>query len=993
MHIIGALPQEAPLPEAPDTPAPVHRVAVVAVHGVGKTEPGSTAHHIADLLLGIGRLKLTCCSDPGKPAPPPDPWNAKETGPRYSATDAADVQIPLRPAPVTSGLDARARVVAEEASLISRVFHYWAEHRGYLAEVFSGRRSPQVIQRDISDRHFLAHEFMRSQLAGYVAQEDGTAFTTTRLGTERREGTEKRPVHIFDMRWSDLARPESSIVSFFAAFYQLLFHLGSLSRTAVDHAVVEHTADPKQARPWRWLSFFQSLAVRILVIPIPVLNMLMLVAASTVVPLALGPQRRMAAAAFAGVAILTGWLFLVARLPVPSKRRLWLLLVWGLPLVVAAGAFVGFRAAGAEITDLALAIEWWLLGAALLAFVLDAYESVRRGAYWSGIALLVLSFAGFLYCWCRAGGDHRLEQASLWTLELIVGACILCWLALLVTALVGHLLGTVCRWWPYADEPTKARAWAAVRTGRLTLALATATFLLTTIFLWTGAFAGTNRRLHLYATIQVTPPPIPQWLNLDRAFTVLVPTFEDVVRWAHPPTCPTPCPAVHPSHDVRLAQLEYKLMGAGYNGNLIPVEKRIADLETRLHYPARSATFSAPLDEESRIALLDIRSGAAGKSEFEIFAGGLLLIGVTSGFPLMLALLAAAFVLPLAAVVPTLLARSKSLHCYASASMRSLGDWYSRGLDSFRTVTSVGWHAIFTVAFLFGFLDLIYCHGWQDTALGWSGQMGWLNTEMSRLTACTIHILDGAAAVLVTSGTAITALIYRYGLAPLDILLDVDTYLRTSPLENAPRARIAERYVSLLRYICNRKDEDGEYYYHSVVIAAHSLGALISADLLSYLKRERDPELERLGFGDKANGAMPLRLLSFGNPLRQLLNRFFPHLYWWVREAPDGATTGALPASPVRPDNLDAATTPNATDLGLELWANAYRSGDFVGRSLWLDTWMQRTANEHAAPRPDVIRDSVDQRREACIGYGAHNDYWNRSAPDIANLLDDLISA
>jgi hypothetical protein len=966
---------------------------VIAVHGVGKTEPGSTARHIADLLLGLGTLKLTSCSEPGKPAQQPDPWSAKGTHSRYTATDAADVQIPLRPAPVSTGFDARARVVAKDAGLIRRAFHYWAEHRGYLAEVFSGRRSVENIKSDIRDRHFLSHEFMRSQLVGYVAQEDGTAFTTTRLETERSEGAQKRPVHIFDMRWSDLARPQSSIVSFFAAFYQLLFHLGSLSRTAVDHAVVEHAADPKRARPWRWLSFFQALAVRILVIPIPVLNMLMLVAASAVVPLALGPQRRLAAAAFAGVAILAAWLFLVARLPVPTKRRLWLVLVWGLPLAVAASVFVCLRAAGPDITDLALACEWWLIGAALLAFVLNAYENVRRGAYWTGIALLVLSFFAFLYCWYRAGGDHRLEQASLWTLELVVGACVLCWLALLATAIAGHLLGTVCRWWPYADPSTKARAWAAVRSGRLTLALATATFLLTTIFLWTGAFASTNRRLHLYAGIQITPPPITQWLNLDRAFTILVPTIEDVVRWTQPHTCPAPCPANHASLDARLAQLEYRLMGAGYNGNLAPVEKRIAALETRLRYPARAATYSAPLDDESRIALLEIRSGTAGKTEFEIFAGGLLLIGVTSGFPLMLVLLAAAFLLPVAAVVPTLLARSKSLHCYASASTRRVGDWYSRGLDSFRTVTSVGWHAIFTVAFLFGFLDLIYGHGWQASVLGWTGETAQLSAWMNSLTGHTISILDWAATVMVASGTALTALVYRYGLVPLDILLDVDTYLRTSPLENAPRARIAERYVSLLRYICNRKGEEGQYYYHSVVIAAHSLGALISADLLAYLKRERDPDLERLGFGNTTNGAMPLRLLTFGNPLRQLLNRFFPHLYWWVREAPDGATTGILPASPARPVNLDGAPTPNATDLGLELWSNAYRSGDFVGRSLWLDTWMQRTANDHAALRADVIRDSVDQRREACIGYGAHNDYWNRSAPDIANLLDDLIGA
>jgi hypothetical protein len=26
-----------------------------------------------------------------------------------------------------------------------------------------------------------------------------------------------------------------------------------------------------------------------------------------------------------------------------------------------------------------------------------------------------------------------------------------------------------------------------------------------------------------------------------------------------------------------------------------------------------------------------------------------------------------------------------------------------------------------------------------------------------------------------------------------------------------------------------------------------------------------------------------------------------------------------------------------------------------------------------------------------CIGLGGHNDYWNRTAPDIAKILDKLI--
>jgi hypothetical protein len=79
-------------------------------------------------------------------------------------------------------------------------------------------------------------------------------------------------------------------------------------------------------------------------------------------------------------------------------------------------------------------------------------------------------------------------------------------------------------------------------------------------------------------------------------------------------------------------------------------------------------------------------------------------------------------------------------------------------------------------------------------------------------------------------------------------------------------------------------------------IVAHSLGALISADLLHFLKKEPDEALRALGYGEEnqRNAAIQIRLFTFGNPLRQLLNRFFPHIYWWVREEPDN---GARPVA------------------------------------------------------------------------------------------------
>src|ERR1700683_179602 len=67
--------------------------------------------------------------------------------------------------------------------------------------------------------------------------------------------------------------------------------------------------------------------------------------------------------------------------------------------------------------------------------------------------------------------------------------------------------------------------------------------------------------------------------------------------------------------------------------------------------------------------------------------------------------------------------------------------------------------------------------------------------------------------------------------------------------------------------------------YDSIVIVAHSLGTLISADLLRFLFAEGDPELWPLGLATKRRGGkksqnsqhgkIPIKLLTMGSPIRQ----------------------------------------------------------------------------------------------------------------------------
>ncbi len=262
-----------------------------------------------------------------------------------------------------------------------------------------------------------------------------------------------------------------------------------------------------------------------------------------------------------------------------------------------------------------------------------------------------------------------------------------------------------------------------------------------------------------------------------------------------------------------------------------------------------------------------------------------------------------------------------------------------------------------------------------------------------------------AGAWLAASAVGVAAFRGRFanlmlGFRPvLDALLDVDDYLREHPRTNTPRARIAERFASLLRYLCKWRDATGRQGYRAIVFVAHSQGTVITADFLRFIRRERDPELADLlaasepGVGATDGGAAGahqaprLYLFTMGSPLRQLYAAAFPQLFRWVTGAPGGA--GGEPA-------------PDPAPLGVHRWANAYRGGDYVGRQLWRDPASPDRFVPCLAPElprcgaPDpashpLWQDAIDERREFCIGAGAHTHYWDATAWPIASELDRLI--
>ena len=130
-----------------------------------------------------------------------------------------------------------------------------------------------------------------------------------------------------------------------------------------------------------------------------------------------------------------------------------------------------------------------------------------------------------------------------------------------------------------------------------------------------------------------------------------------------------------------------------------------------------------------------------------------------------------------------------------------------------------------------------------------------------------------------------------------------------------------------------------------------------------------------------------------GNPTRQLLNRFMPYLYDWVRDMPDNGLRPLPFPDPNPPVAIPADALPMPEELGVARWINVYRSGDYIGRSLWLDEWYNRTdgrLGNGRFPQPIHLASS-GLRTEMCIGAGGHTRYWDDTAPDVAELLNSLI--
>jgi hypothetical protein len=942
------------------------KVAVIAVHGVAYHAPGASADAVSELVLGLSERDIEA---------------------KYAPFEAETVHIPLKPFSVTS------LTQPPGDGLFNRFLDRFRERTVYLTrswrtsdqldslpsqepeekpgerksfvgangELYEkgiregvGKQSPGIfrnVRAYLAGRRASAQEksrdpygkagidFMRLLLQNYRGsrgadnkpkdQRDATAYITTRLEGKRtwKDATgadQTMPVHFYEMYWADLSRPNQSVLSFFQALYQLLFHLASLSRLVISTAY-----ENRNDWMWRALDWSQGWAVRMLGLPIPILSALLLISLFGALPHSI-TDTRVPSAAIYGSAFLGLLIYIVLERKLPATKRPWTWILFPLLFILSFAAIAAtlFRYPP-EFLRRILAFQGLLLGSAMLYLSVDSYDEVRDGAWETALGLWIPWIFLFIGLFWAFPGE-RVDQITVWVVQIVLAALRISWLLLFFFALAAFVLGEACwrkiRWEEKkgGDANRYARAKAAVRTSRLALALPTMAVLIVTLILFSIIF------------VQAT------------------------------------------SHSVSGA-----LFGSTIDGPLSPSGHRVSGRFLSLLI----------LDREGACNILDEHNCPPTISPSDYFKS-FLVWSATPAFPIILALLAYGLLLMTFWVIPSIYTETNPPRRSDNRSSERMGNWISRGLDASKYSTLIMWAAAFAVPALVvaltslsptgkprdGIVRVVHQFHPQPFHNAYHlhdlyQSIGDLSTHLDIVTR---SILIGIGAV--AGSVAILASFAKSGSSVLGIILDVDNYLRAAPKDATPRAQIMERYVSLLRYLSEYRDPEDGTGYDRVVIVAHSLGALISVDLLHFLKvQDHAPQV-------------PVRLFTMGNPARQLLNRFFPYLYQWIHPRPDNSVRPLENSGAALP-KIDSDELPDPAALGVDLWVSAYRSGDYVGRSIWLDEWYKREDPSKPGPFYLATEQPRGRREEMCIGAGAHQHYWDQSAPDIAEKLDRLISS
>ncbi|HEX7122421.1 MAG TPA: hypothetical protein VF178_08640, partial [Gemmatimonadaceae bacterium] len=814
------------------------------------------------------------------------------------------------------------------------------------------------------------HEFMREQLIDY--QSDCEPYETIRIETEKLrtfEGGRQAPaanVHVYEMYWADITRLGTGAVRVFGELYQLLFGLAHLGRQVVQHASLEHP----RSRLWEWCRAAHNAAVGALTIWLPLIGLGILATLFVILP---GNVPEGAAPVVASVVV---GLALFAALWYWTYHR-------------------GPRRARSTAGSVAVSTGRMLLRIGVLGSVALATAA--------GLYVLLASPAG-----------------EIWSPRVLA----LEWIALAFPGL--YLI----------SRSLDLRRPGALRVARMLLA-GSAVMLVPLVLLGRGNEGMASAALRVFE-VQLLVLTVA-WIALITAGLISGITLLVAILWRGGSADAT-------NDEAQAARLRTRRAAWTAVATLA--------LSTTSFLVVSLAIFAA-LYHSSNVLLPETASGTShpyqpffveyfgiappdnGAWTQQHFIQEMLVVSASSGFSVLLLILVAVGFTAVWAVLPAVIrevwpARESpgdwDRAATSGKTSEQLGYWLTSGygiVGMAMVVLFVGTFVVYPAIALTAIADQAYNLnlGPADAVLTWA-------SSSSR------SLVSWIGALVAASAIGIFALRGRFdalalGLRPaLDVALDVESYLREHPRHRTPRARIAERYASLLRYVTRWRDPDG-FPYAGVIIVAHSQGTVITTDLLAFLRREKDPTLRDFTEPDpgvKESGSkrwnwMRAYLFTMGTPLRQLYAACFPHLYAWVHGRPWAWVQYALPKQASRAqrakfeprdegghvvlDQIAHDATPDPWEVGLTKWVNAYRSGDYVGRALWRtperSPWLYRRVPDKAnypwPPCPDeppvvvVSEDATRSRRELCIGSGAHTHYWNATAPEVALEIDLLVEA
>lgn len=849
------------LPTNPPSQAPEpETVAVIVVHGVADQAPNESARAIAALL-----------SSQNSP-----------TRQKYKIFEEDNIRIDVAE-PQSSGGETQTFYV--RAKRMSQKGGKDSSPESAVSPGINCADDPGIVM-------------MHDQLQGYVAKGDDATYRTVRLAAERQAGGTNTRVHIYEMYWADLSRVGSGLLRIFGEVYQLLLHVPSLGRHAVDAAGI---SDGRDNSAWQRLIERQRWAAYFLTVPIPLLNLWMFgslligLTGPLVVAKLSDTLKPLPAVLVIGLA---ATIYLATTLP----RRDLPLPVWSVvPLALLGTAIALYVLMQAwhlsfAITALVAVAGLWAGGSWLLARYSRTQPDARKFGRVSLILVVLGLVAGLLF---TQPNEDSIMTAAFHVIEVLYVAAGVAWLVFFVSQLLALYTGWRARRLmasQLSDEDSKRRfdrLQRAERTASLTLAIPAVSFIVITMVLWAGL------------------------------------------------------------HQV----LEQAVETKGYSSWVL----------RHLVTPEEEKTLTEHSNAAWQMILLS-----------------------TPELIVLLALVGLAIVLALWATLPVVISEVRPPAEVDDP--RRLGQWLNRGFDLLALAGTVLIVACILV------MPVVAAHlvfRYQGTAALGHSLLTSLGVEDKLISAVTSAMSEKSAGVLgllgtLVAGTAVGLFAFggrlkmlTGGVRPvLDVLLDVDNYLREHPLDNNPRSRIFARYVALLRHISTWRDAENRPY-QSVVIVAHSQGTVITVDLLRYLCCYQEASLTELG------KTIPVKLLTMGSPLRQLYGLRFPHFYAWARHL-DPAAEAAASAFDIPPGRL-----PDPSLFKAKTWVNVYRSGDYVGRHLWRidvdlsSVMLPGPASE--SPRKHVSIDDKGLRREYCVGAGAHTHYWDGTAPLVAEALDDLI--